>query len=363
MSGRPNRRKGRTGAPRNGRWERRGSDSRQSRYRQATSGDHATRHIDHRHGSDGRGSPSASTDAPREERSGNPEPTVHPEAAHMLTGETRFSSAMSYMSEGHRSDVATVGSGSVMEDVEVESIHSPDDGGRASPPGPWGQLIGPEVHSLSPGETLATSLLSHQSPASRLDLKGVSQMANQSHEKGQDLKSQLKDTSNDVHEKNDSDEANSLGVEAHSVGERSVQSLEGIPETDEATNWRSEVTSTKAAATDEVNPLHSTGVEGGGRRSPGGTIYKGRGTRRYQGRYMHLPLKRFHEGTSTHLSEMLPLARFAAAPQHSQSIPGYDPRASPGRCDERTSHRERSRSRSRSPGDKEEDRKPAARRR
>jgi hypothetical protein len=33
-----------------------------------------------------------------------------------------------------------------------------------------------------------------------------------------------------------------------------------------------------------------------GRVSPGGTIYKGKGVRRYQGRYMKLPLKRFHQG-------------------------------------------------------------------
>ena len=31
-----------------------------------------------------------------------------------------------------------------------------------------------------------------------------------------------------------------------------------------------------------------------GRISPGGTVYKGRGVRHYQGRYMHLPLQRFH---------------------------------------------------------------------
>ena len=32
-----------------------------------------------------------------------------------------------------------------------------------------------------------------------------------------------------------------------------------------------------------------------GRVSPGGTVYKGRGVRKYQGRYMHLPLKRFQQ--------------------------------------------------------------------
>ena len=30
-----------------------------------------------------------------------------------------------------------------------------------------------------------------------------------------------------------------------------------------------------------------------GRTSPGGTFYKGRGVRKYQGRYMKLPMKRF----------------------------------------------------------------------
>lgn len=47
---------------------------------------------------------------------------------------------------------------------------------------------------------------------------------------------------------------------------------------------------------------------GSGRISPGGTVYKGRGVRRYQGRYMNLPLKRFQqnggiaeENTSPHL--------------------------------------------------------------
>jgi len=38
-----------------------------------------------------------------------------------------------------------------------------------------------------------------------------------------------------------------------------------------------------------------------GRTSPGGTIYKGKGVRRYQGRYMNLPLKRFKQDSSTDL--------------------------------------------------------------
>jgi len=38
-----------------------------------------------------------------------------------------------------------------------------------------------------------------------------------------------------------------------------------------------------------------------GRTSPGGTIYKGKGVRRYQGRYMNLPLKRFNQDAVTDL--------------------------------------------------------------
>jgi hypothetical protein len=40
-----------------------------------------------------------------------------------------------------------------------------------------------------------------------------------------------------------------------------------------------------------------------GRISPGGTIYRGRGVRRYKGRFMHLPLKRFHHN-GVHLSSV-----------------------------------------------------------
>eukprot|EP00549_Striatella_unipunctata_P025809 CAMPEP_0118719958 /NCGR_PEP_ID=MMETSP0800-20121206/29824_1 /TAXON_ID=210618 ORGANISM="Striatella unipunctata, Strain CCMP2910" /NCGR_SAMPLE_ID=MMETSP0800 /ASSEMBLY_ACC=CAM_ASM_000638 /LENGTH=234 /DNA_ID=CAMNT_0006627505 /DNA_START=208 /DNA_END=913 /DNA_ORIENTATION=- len=44
-----------------------------------------------------------------------------------------------------------------------------------------------------------------------------------------------------------------------------------------------------------VNPLKDQS-SAHGRTSPGGTVYKGRGVRRYQGRYMHLPLIRFEQG-------------------------------------------------------------------
>jgi len=42
-----------------------------------------------------------------------------------------------------------------------------------------------------------------------------------------------------------------------------------------------------------------SGPHSSGRTSPGGTVYKGRGVRRYKGRYFHLPLKRFHQNGVT----------------------------------------------------------------
>jgi len=44
-----------------------------------------------------------------------------------------------------------------------------------------------------------------------------------------------------------------------------------------------------------------------GRMSPGGTIYRGRGIRRYQGRFMNLPMKRFHQSASG-MTSSIPLS-------------------------------------------------------
>lgn len=52
----------------------------------------------------------------------------------------------------------------------------------------------------------------------------------------------------------------------------------------------------KANDTHNLSPLVDLATQGGsGRISPGGTVYKGRGVRRYQGRYMKLPLRRFQQ--------------------------------------------------------------------
>jgi len=95
---------------------------------------------------------------------------------------------------------------------------------------------------------------------------------------------------------------------------QSVNSQEDIPRTEGAygtanTSATTDISSRTSAAAqpgsdadvDGVKPpatnplLCSSESNSNGRTSPGGTIYKGRGNRRYQGRYMHLPLKRFHQ--------------------------------------------------------------------
>lgn len=45
----------------------------------------------------------------------------------------------------------------------------------------------------------------------------------------------------------------------------------------------------------------ASGQNSNGRTSPGGTIYRGKGVRRYQGRYMNLPLQRFRQDTDDDL--------------------------------------------------------------
>ena len=54
----------------------------------------------------------------------------------------------------------------------------------------------------------------------------------------------------------------------------------------------------KKCEVERLQPIFDSAPQtGSGRRSPGGTVYKGRGVRRYQGRYMNLPLKRFQQNS------------------------------------------------------------------
>jgi hypothetical protein len=86
----------------------------------------------------------------------------------------------------------------------------------------------------------------------------------------------------------------SLDVETHSVETRSVHSQEEAPPTETTTTETTAIPNETEESKLNLS-LVQCASDTNGRRSPGGTIYKGRGTRRYKGRYMHLPLKRFHQ--------------------------------------------------------------------
>ena len=106
---------------------------------------------------------------------------------------------------------------------------------------------------------------------------------------------------------------------------------------------------TNAPLNQNLASLHDRLSVDNGRTSPGGTVYKGRGVRRYQGRYMHLPLTRFQQNLNVPLPVEGALigqhethqARDTPSPDHHCD---YWKR---GRGRSRSSSRSRSRSRSR----------------
>jgi hypothetical protein len=87
-----------------------------------------------------------------------------------------------------------------------------------------------------------------------------------------------------------------------------------------------------------------------GRVSPGGTVYKGRGVRKYQSAYMHLPLKRFQENGATLPEPMCHDGHDSKQPENSewQSHRSWQGKRS------RSHSRSRSRSRSRDRDTKQE---------
>jgi hypothetical protein len=92
-----------------------------------------------------------------------------------------------------------------------------------------------------------------------------------------------------------------------------------------------------------------------GRVSPGGTIYKGRGTRRYQGRYMHLPLKRFHQNSTGNGLQDAYIPSGACVDSDGNNSPSMHHYEDDGPCPPargRSRSRSWSRSRSRSPPSK-----------
>lgn len=97
-----------------------------------------------------------------------------------------------------------------------------------------------------------------------------------------------------------------------------------------------------------------------GRISPGGTVYKGRGVRRYQGRFMHLPLQRFRqnlnialpiEGTVIGHDTNTTTTDYFADNQGNNSDGEMRWRRGGSRSRSRSRSRDRSRSRERSRGD------------
>jgi len=308
---------------------------------------------------------------------------VHAATAHIMNGETRFPTAMSYASDAQRSDVATVCSGSGVEDIEVESVLSQEDqtniaaAATRSSPAPADKTfrrggggvtrvvefaseprtsVVPRLGAVAPGAVgdgdsslaihnmgppLSRALLLQKAdgasssqagsvksfgsnPGSEgahghhldydcsgsLDVEahsvnshGDASHTDSDHKKdhidskppsqASSVKSFGSQAESDTGAHVDMDDCGgSLDVETHSVGTRSIHSQDGVPSM-EATEAASKPEPTSEES--KANPLLINDLIENGRRSPGGTIYKGRGARRYQGRYMHLPLKRFHQ--------------------------------------------------------------------
>lgn len=358
-------------------------------------------------------------------------------AAHMVNGETRFPTAMSYISDAQHSDVATVCSGSVMEDIEVESLISQED----NPP----HSLGGKPAALERGVRRTTSgssrdmdfgdAVTHSDPTSSNNVVpaqrfGATSPSGHSDEyqmtaparsmgpplsrallmQGAERSSSVKSFGSNPGSEGGqafSDDGNSLEAEAHSIHSQdtplqverqyrdnssqagSVKSYGSHPDgsdtgapvdTDECGGFfdvdtqsvgtRSNYSQDEAPGgigehrvDPELNPLYNSDPAENGRRSPGGTIYKGRGTRRYQGRYMHLPLKRFHHNgvhldvVDEHSAVLYNEARNGLySDEHTTGFrpeSGNDPRLEPrpSRNGFRTQRRSRSRSRSRSPED------------
>lgn len=354
----------------------------------------------------------------------NPHGRAPAVTAHIMNGETRFPTAMSYLSDAQRSDVATVCSGSVADETEeVESILSQEDqhqslasmqasekplaaGIRRTPSGgsrgvefaddaPQAQGEQPTGRSpVFPGNGPLTSLA--HLPEAAMPLHSMGPPLNRAlllqrteglatgsdggmahhhtHSDGsvdmephwnQDDKKRAADSkpgsqagsvksygSNNGSAHGDTDDCGgSLDVETHSIETRSIHSQDEAPNVE-----MSEAAKPDPSEESPTNTMLNSESVGNGRRSPGGTIYKGRGIRRYQGRYMHLPLKRFHQN-GVHLGSV----DEGDEPRNGDELNGFhdghweDPRrprgSSPRRHDagfERDS-RSRSRSRSRSP--------------
>jgi hypothetical protein len=278
-------------------------------------------------------------------------------AAQLMNPETNYpasmSSAMSCVSETQRSDLATVCSNSIAEDIEVESVLSQEDQHTAlvahqhSPVGSrrvtrarlveFTATAAIMSHQLLPNAALASaegtssfhntmgpplsrSLLQQKVEASHMRISSTSSVKSASSVKSfgshTEVMSKLRldDCNGSVEDEMISSKAaltssrpssvksfgsagtddcsGSLDVETHSIETKSVHSQEDTFNADPDAGKESEPDESKMSGV--VAEDISTNNEG--RMSPGGTLYKGKGSFRYKGRFMHLPLMRFHHG-------------------------------------------------------------------
>jgi hypothetical protein len=279
-------------------------------------------------------------------------------APHLLNGETRFPTAAFYASDAQRSDAATVCSGSVMEDIEVESVVSADLNAQStvnptSPPSAVKMKSVNQLDSVLPQklrhqQQLAEHILAEQHSNMGPPLSRSLLLQHPHHHHNQDYLPRAGSTGSDVVAQVDTDDCGgSLDLED------SVHSQEESQEED--------TQNSKSHTAAAVNPLlcASSDPNSMGRISPGGTVYRGRGNRRYQGRFMKLPLKRFHHN-AVHPGACRPdsnedddrLNRYSAQTSSEQNG-GWDmrdrkPRGRQVEYEDRRVSRPRSRSRSRS---------------
>mmetsp|Transcript_19773 Transcript_19773/g.30515 ORF Transcript_19773/g.30515 Transcript_19773/m.30515 type:complete len:618 (-) Transcript_19773:1880-3733(-) len=287
-------------------------------------------------------------------------------AAHLVSGETRFPTAMSYSTaEAPKSDIATVCSGSVIEDIEVSSVMSGGSnppqtpnipmqssdrmvagGARRTSSGGVGQAqqrvvdFAPQPHApgfaaarpqytyppirsspprsspplppaTAPVGASAIAMMNDMGPPlSRTLLLQDPPMASQGDSSRAGSVRSFGSTagaSSDVVAHVDTDDCGGSLVESVN-DENSVKSQESNRsgaddnEVAKATD-KSDLDDPPSGSGDSpTHPLlqdDTPSTRTNCRTSPGGTVYKGRGTRRYQGRYMHLPLKRFHQNGVT----------------------------------------------------------------
>ena len=139
----------------------------------------------------------------------------------------------------------------------------------------------------------------------------------------------------------DTDDARSMTAEIDGYSVRGIHRDEGQLLSETAQSLQN--TTEEENGTVPAPLLESIPHVRNGRVSPGGTVYKGRGVRRYQGRYMNLPLKRFQ-----HNSEMN-----GEVPRHiAHAMNGHRHRDDSDRkIVPHFQNRDRSRSRSRSGGE------------